>query len=897
MVRGIEMALSHRLSSHASPFAIARLSLAVLVAAVVGQSAAQAVAQSTWLPTSGTTAWLTGTAWSGGLIPNSTGALAVFPTAAVGASVLSSTVTTGTINFTAASGNLVLAGTNGFTDDVITLATASGSPTINVNGSSQLYFYTDLAGTQGYTKTGNGTLIFRYNTDNLTYTGTTNLGGGIVQINQDGSLGNVNNPIVVSANSGLQPFAGSGSATITLPSTRTITVNSGVTFTLQNGSTNMKTVVQGPISGAGNLTLVTGSFGLNGANTYAGNTIIRSATVTLGPSSPLSTGSLTLSSAGAAATQLSTLVDLGGQSQSVASLAMTIGGSNQVTNTFRNGSLAVTGGNLAVNSGSSGAVTGTTTLDLRGLSTFSYTNASGTFSINTTGTLAGGGTVVAGGTFATLVNTATSNTVTAAHVQIGNSANGPVVSQSTLGLGQANTYNTGTLTIGAYRGNGTVAYQAGVSGGSLVLRGTAGGSSRIDNVFVGYKLGGDNFGNGVLDTSAGSIDVRATNFGVGNYMVNASNSQTGTFTMASGTVDTTTLAIGLVSVSSGSTGTPTISSVFNQNGGLVKASTVVFGSNGATVGTNSPTFASTYNLAGGTFAAASIGAGSGTFNTSSNRRIVWTGGVIQNYDSLTDLAITGTTGAGGSLTVALSGAGPQTFAPTAGRQITVGSNTVISGTGGFVVDGPGTVVLTGSTSYSGATAVNSGSLLVDTFLPNTSGVTVAAGATLGGSGTISGPVSMAGSVVPGASGGFGTLSFPSLSLTGSSTTLLGIGGTSRGTSYDAIDVTQASALTYGGGLSLSFEDVFADNTSFGLFGINGTPSGSYASVTASGSYGLLTFSNAGGVWTASAGNGQTLTFTESTGTLSIIPEPTLVLSGVMTVGLAGLLIARRRTSV
>jgi hypothetical protein len=91
--------------------------------------------------------------------------------------------------------------------------------------------------------------------------------------------------------------------------------------------------------------------------------------------------------------------------------------------------------------------------------------------------------------------------------------------------------------------------------------------------------------------------------------------------------------------------------------------------------------------------------------------------------------------------------------------------------------------------------------------------------------------------------------------------------------------------------------VFADNTSFGLFGINGTPSGSYASVTASGSYGLLTFSNAGGVWTASAGNGQTLTFTESTGTLSIIPEPTLVLSGVMTAGLAGLLIARRRTSV
>lgn len=868
--------------------------MAALAAVAVFQCGSFAHAQSTWLPTSGTVPWTTGTAWSNGSIPNSTGALAVFPTAAVGASVLSSTVTTGTINFTAASGNLVLAGSNGLIDDVITLATASGSPTVNVNGSSQLYFYTDLAGTQGYTKTGNGTLLFRYNTDNLSYTGTTTLGGGTVIINQDGSLGNVNNPILVSANSALQMLNGGQVGTITLPSTRTITVNSGITLTLQNGSTNMKTVIQGPINGAGNITLVTGSFGLNGANTYSGNTIIRSATVTLGPSSPLSTGSLTLQSAGAAATQLSTLIDLGGQAQSVASLAMTIGGSNQVTNTFRNGSLSVTGGNLNVGSGSTGAVTGTTTLDLRGLSAFSYTNPVGTFAVNTTGTLAGGASVVKGGTFATIVNTATTNTITAAHVQIGNSTDGPNVSQSTLGLGQSNTYNTGTLTIGAYRGNATVAYQSGVSGGSLVLRGTAGGSSRIDNAYVGYKAGGDNFGNGVFDTSAGSIDARTTNFAVGTYIANASNSQTGTFTMASGTVDTTTLSLGVVSVQSGSMGTPTITSVFNQNGGLVKASTVVFGSNGATLGTNSPTFASTYNLAGGTFAAASIGAGSGTVNASSNRRIAWTGGTIQNYDSLTDLAITGTSGAGGALTLALSGAGPQTFAPSAGRRITVGSNTVISGTGGFAVDGLGTVVLTGSTSYSGVTAVNSGSLLVDTFLSNSSSVTVAAGATLGGSGSISGPVTLAGTLSPGAESSFGLLTLGSLGLNGTATTLLGIGGTGRGATYDAIDVSQSAGLSYGGDLSLSFSDVFGDGTSFGLFGFTGSPSGSYASVTASGSYGALTFSNSGGVWTAAATNGQTFTFTEATGSLVIVPEPASVVLAGIGASLAALVVLRRR---
>ncbi|MFM7205581.1 MAG: beta strand repeat-containing protein, partial [Planctomycetaceae bacterium] len=756
-----------------------------------------------------------------------------------------------------------------------------------------LYWYTDLAGTQGYTKTGSGVLVFRYNTDNLTYTGTTNLGGGTVQINQDGSLGNVNNPILVSANSALQMLNGSQAGTIALASTRTITINSGVTWTLQNGASGMATVVNGPITGAGNLTLVTGSISLNGANTYAGSTIIRSATVTLGASSPLSSGALTLNTAGAAANQLSTVVDLGGQSQSVSSLTMTIGGSNQATNTFRNGSLAVTGGSFTLNSGSAGAVTGTTTLDMKGLSSFSYANVSGTFAVNTSGTLQAAATVVGGGTFATLMNSATTTTITAAHIRIGNSTDGTAVSQSTVGLGQTNTYNTGTLTIGAYRGNGTMSYLAGVTGGSLLLRGTAGGSSRVDNVYVGFKSGGDNFGNGVLDVSAGSIDAMVDSFVVGRYYANASNAQTGTFTMASGTVNATTLGLGAVLVPTGSAGTPVITSVVNQSGGLVKASTVVFGSNGATLGSNLPTFTSTYNLSGGTLAAASIVVGSGTFDSASNRQIAWTGGTITTYDAVTDLQIAGTSGLGGSLTLALTGVGTKTFAPGAGRSITVGANTILSGAGGFVVDGPGAVVLTGSAPYSGATSVINGSLLVNTLLPNTSAVTVAAAGTLAGSGTISGPVSLAGTLSP-AGSGTGVLTLGSLSLASSASTLLTIGGTSRGTAYDAVDVTQASALTYGGTLALSFNNLFGDYSTFGLFGFTGTPSSSLASVTATGSYGSLSFTNAGGVWTAAAGNGQTLSFTESTGTLSIIPEPTVVVSGLTAFGLGTLLLARRR---
>ncbi|MGI9178486.1 MAG: hypothetical protein ACR2IT_11610, partial [Pirellulales bacterium] len=357
-------------------------------------------------------------------------------------------------------------------------------------------------------------------------------------------------------------------------------------------------------------------------------------------------------------------------------------------------------------------------------------------------------------------------------------------------------------------------------------------------------------------------------------------------------------ALGMVAVPTGSAGLPTITSVFNQNGGTVKAATVVFGSNGATLGSNSPTFASTYNLAGGTLAAASVTAGSGTFNASSNRRINWSGGVITNFDADTDLAFTGRTGAGGAITLALSGSDTKTFAPEAGRQITVGANTVISGSGSLTVNGAGAVVLGGSASYSGATTVTNGSLLVDTVLPNTSGVTVASGGILGGSGTIAGAVSVLGAVSPGPAGGLGTLTIGALTLDNASATLLGISGTNPGADYDAINVTQASALTYGGDLTLAFANIFGDDTSFGLFGVNGTPSGSYASVMASGSYGPLTFTRADGVWTAAAGNGQTLAFTESTGMLSIIPEPTMVVSGVMTMGLVAVLglRGRRRSS-
>jgi autotransporter-associated beta strand protein len=81
---------------------------------------------------------------------------------------------------------------------------------------------------------------------------------------------------------------------------------------------------------------------------------------------------------------------------------------------------------------------------------------------------------------------------------------------------------------------------------------------------------------------------------------------------------------------------------------------------------------------------------------------------------------------------------------------------VISGTGGFSKGGSGTLTLSGSNAYAGATAVNAGTLLVNGTSAGVGAVSVAATATLGGSGSIAAAVTNSGTLAPG-SGGAGNL--------------------------------------------------------------------------------------------------------------------------------------------
>jgi len=212
---------------------------------------------------------------------------------------------------------------------------------------------------------------------------------------------------------------------------------------------------------------------------------------------------------------------------------------------------------------------------------------------------------------------------------------------------------------------------------------------------------------------------------------------------------------------------------------------------------------------------------------------------------------------------------------------------VLGGAGGLTKTGVGTVTLSAANAYLGATAVSAGGLVVNGSLANAGGLSVAAGAWLSGTGSISNLSTVSGSLAPG--GGTGVMQLGSLTLNSSAATLIDIAGVSRGGSYDGIDILAGSGLTYGGTLAFSFTTLLPENTTLNIFDFTGSSTGNFAAITSSGSYASTWSSLGAGTWQATQGS-QTLTFSESTGDLIIVPEPIV---GVATVGLACVVFACR----
>lgn len=287
----------------------------------------------------------------------------------------------------------------------------------------------------------------------------------------------------------------------------------------------------------------------------------------------------------------------------------------------------------------------------------------------------------------------------------------------------------------------------------------------------------------------------------------------------------------------------------------------------------------------------------------------WTnGGASQAWTDGT-AAVFGATGAGAvtvsgtigmdSLTVSAAGysfSGGQIDLAQASTTLEVNHaasiSSVIGGANGLTKTGPATLTLGGANEYSGATAVNGGTLLVNGNQSAAAGaVTVASGATLGGSGQIGGAVTVDGILSPGNSPG--VLSMPSLLLGGSSTTLIEITGLTRGGQYDGLDLT--GSLTYGGVLSLDISQVFGGATTFNLFGGFTSEAGNFSSVVSTGAaYNGLSFTRTGDLWTSGTSGGHWLEFDQTTGNLAVVPEPTGIAMAGIAVAMCGWSMWKRR---
>jgi autotransporter-associated beta strand protein len=245
---------------------------------------------------------------------------------------------------------------------------------------------------------------------------------------------------------------------------------------------------------------------------------------------------------------------------------------------------------------------------------------------------------------------------------------------------------------GAYEGPGNFTQSGGTNSTALFLGENSGSSGT-------YSLSGSGMLSGVLEIGA---------------------SGTGSFTQSGGTNSAATY----LGYSAGSSGT------YNLSGsGLLSGLSVIgvagTGSFTQTGGTNtvsaglilaqSATSAATYNLNGGLLVLSASGIVSGS------------GAVKFNFGGGTLSAVGPWTS---SLSMNLSGAGgPATVEVTGGS---IGLFGILSGSGGLEKAGPGTLILSGSDSYTGGTYVNSGTLIVaaGSGLPDGTSLAVGAGATL-----------------------------------------------------------------------------------------------------------------------------------------------------------------------
>jgi autotransporter-associated beta strand protein len=343
-------------------------------------------------------------------------------------------------------------------------------------------------------------------------------------------------------------------------------------------------------------------------------------------------------------------------------------------------------------------------------------------------------------------------------------------------------------------------------------------------------------GTGAFNVSGGKIDNVS---GAALTLANNNVATLGSFTFV-GTNDLN-LGTGAVTISGNRTftvtaGNLTIGGAIGETGGsrkLTKAGAGTLTLSGVNTFSNGMTLsAGQLNIDNAT------AIGNGTFTIS--------GGVIDNTSgSAVTLSSNNLQSWNGNFTFVGSnsldlGTGAVTL--SANRIVTTDAETltvdgVISGAHSLTASGAGTLVLTGSNTYSGGTTITGGTLVADNATGSATGsaaVVVSSGAVLAGTGTISGAVTVnsGGTLAPG-DGGTAILNTGALTFAAGSNLDIALTGNTAGTGYSQVNVSGAATLT-GSNLILSGTRSGHDGTALTVLASTSAVTGTFTGLAQSG---------------------------------------------------------------
>lgn len=603
-------------------------------------------------------------------------------------------------------GTIISAGTLQIGDGITTTSSIKG----NISNNSALVFDVNgaisetgvISGSGSLTQNGTGVLTLG---NANTYTGGTTVTGGRINFGSVGAFGGAAAPNVTLNGGGLQWKT--GTTTDISSDLNPIGVNGGV-FDTNGNNVSFGTA----LTGAGGITKTgAGTLTLTQANTFSGTTTITGGLINFS----------SLSNFGSHAAPNVTLN--GGGVQWSASNTLDISG-NLTDVGAGGGTFDTNGNNVTFNTALTGASAGGVTKA-----------GAGTLTLITSNTYAGG-TTISGGT-----------------LQLGNG--------TTAGTIQGNVVNNAAL---VFDEPGAAAFSGNITGsgtltnlgtGSLTLSGNNNLTGAVSsNTALIFSATGATRMTGVISGSAS-----LTQQGNGVLTLGGANTYTGGTTVTSGLINFRSL---------GSFGSMAAPNVTLNGGGLqwaagtstdISGDLNAIGAGGATFDTNgnNVTFATALTGAGGVTKA---GAGVLTLtqhNTYAAQTTI-NGGLI-NFNSLQNFGTT-------PPPIVLNGGGLQwamgnvldispDLAPIGvnGAIFDTNSNTItlatgLTGSGGILKIGVGTLILSPAEGYSGATIVGGGTLQVDSLLTSSSIVGVLAGGTVSGVGTLPSLVAL-GTVSPG----------------------------------------------------------------------------------------------------------------------------------------------------